>query len=393
MKIAFVVHTAYPDCLGGREHHIHHLASELSKTDDVIVISGGTRMCSSRKKIGGYTLLTLPTFSLKVSSNPLQIYRFVFGVFRALWKEKPDIVHAFEYGSNTTDTAFIFSKISGTPLILTVYGYHFSNPFLRFMKKIYDFFIGRPLLYRTRMIICNSEVQAEEIYEITGKTDIEKRIVYQGNCIDVDAFETAEKNPVIIEKYGLKGKTIILTIARILPRKGIRYLIFSIDRAVSHYKKKGIKLLIVGPDCGEMKNLQGLINKKNLQEYVLFTGQIPPDKIRDFLNTCDVFVLPSLYEGLPLALLEAMSAGKASVFTTLPCSHQVIKTGETGMLVSPADVDELTEAIVTLIDDSQLREEIGRKAASAVRKFSSVVEAERIRKRYQGVIRRYRPGL
>lgn len=89
MKIAFTVHTSYPDFIGGREHHVHHLAYALAKDYEVVVISGGSSKKVQRQRINGYSLIMLPMISLKVSSNPLQIYRVVPKFFSCLQGEKP----------------------------------------------------------------------------------------------------------------------------------------------------------------------------------------------------------------------------------------------------------------------------------------------------------------
>jgi len=121
MKIAFVVHTAYPEFIGGREHHIHHLAAELAKSNEVYVIAGGSADPAGTEKINGYHLIRLPMLSIRVSRNPLQIYRIVRGVYKTLCSIDPDIIHAFEYGSNTTDIAYMYVMFKSKPLVLTVY--------------------------------------------------------------------------------------------------------------------------------------------------------------------------------------------------------------------------------------------------------------------------------
>jgi hypothetical protein len=71
MKIALVIHTAYPNFVGGKNHYTHSLYSISSRDDEVIVIAGGKDKEVSRRLLNGYTLITLPEITFKVSNNPL----------------------------------------------------------------------------------------------------------------------------------------------------------------------------------------------------------------------------------------------------------------------------------------------------------------------------------
>ncbi len=386
MKIALTTHTAYPDFIGGREKHVHNLASALSETDDVVVIAGGKGKEIQRRSLKGYTLLTLPTISLKVSSNPLQIYRIIPKFFSVLKKENPDLIHAFEYGSYSTDIVYLYSKRTGIPFLLTVYGYQFRNPVLKFLKMFYDYFVGRRIIKRASQIFCPSNVQQEEILKIMRNKNIENKTTIQENCIRVRDYQNLELNDCFKRMHGLGDEVKILTVIRILPRKGITYLIYAFKKVIDQGKHSNIKLFIVGPDCGELKNIRIQIKLLKLEDKVVIIGPVAPAHIKDFLNICDIFVLPSLYEGLPLVLLEAMAAGKAVVFTNLSCAKELVKDGENGLLTKLADVDSLASAISKLICNKQLREYLGNNAFFSVKKFDSQFEAEKTRKVYELVI-------
>ncbi len=164
MKIAMVVHTSYPEFVGGREHHVHYLASAIAGNNEVLVISGSRNISKVEKvRIGNYNRITIPMVSVKVSNNPLQIYRFTPGLFSLLKKEKPDLIHAFEYGSYTTDISYLYCLRFNVPLFLTVYGYQFRNPFLKFSKILYDYSLGKALVRKADKIFYPSDAQYKEI--------------------------------------------------------------------------------------------------------------------------------------------------------------------------------------------------------------------------------------
>lgn len=386
MKIAFVVHTSYPEFIGGRENHVHNLASVLARTDDVIVVSGGKCDKINKTGINGYTLITLPMISIKVSGNPLQIYRIVRGVFRILKQEKPDIIHAFEYGSNTTDMAYLYSMFYGVPLVLTVYGYQFRYAILKILKKFYDFSVGKLLFWKADMIFCNSETQFDEVAGVIGKKAAEKKIIFQANCINCSKYENLDKNRDLVARHDLEGKTVILTVTRILPRKGIKYLLYAVDSLIRKHGLNKIKFIIIGPDCGEKDNIIKIKDSLNLNDNIDIVDEIPYEEIREYISVCDLFVLPSLYEGLPLAVLEAMAAGKAVVFSNLPCAKRIITHEKEGLLVEPKNSDNLADAIRRLVLDPDLRGLIGKNAKEKVRELDSEVEAENTRKRYKKIL-------
>jgi glycosyltransferase involved in cell wall biosynthesis len=389
LKIAFIVHTAYPEFIGGREHHVHHLATALSGSNEVYVITGSKNKDVEKKKINGYTLINLPMISIRVSKNPLQIYRIAPRLFAALRETNPDIIHAFEYGSWHTSLVYFYSKKYKTPFVLTIYGYQFKSLILKMAKKIYDYFLGRHILGCARSIFCPSFEQYREALVIGGKRNgLESKLVIQPNCIPISEYKDCIYDDNLVKKYELEDKLVLLALSRILPRKGINYLISSLQKVIFEYKIEKIKLLIVGPDCGETKNIRSQVKELNLDKHVAVVGPVEYNKIKNFLGISDVFVLPSLYEGLPLSLLESMAAGKPVIFSKLDCSEKLIVDGKHGLLVGPADVESLTKAIIKLSCDAELRERLGLNAKAQVQNFDIEIESRNLSAIYEIILKK-----
>ena len=239
--------------------------------------------------------------------------------------------------------------------------------------------------YKTDKIFCPSETQRKEILKVT-KEDTNGKIEFQENCIQISDYKNIIINHDLLKRYNLNDEIKLLTATRILPRKGIKYLILALDKVIREYKFENIKLIIVGPDCGELNNIRNIIKKLRLENNVIIADAVPYERVKDFLGICDIFVLPSLYEGLPLAVLEAMAAGKAVIFTNLPCAQKVIRNEQDGILVKPADTDSLAKAILRLSNDKNLREHLGCNARRKVQVFDSHIEAQRARKIYEEVL-------
>jgi glycosyltransferase involved in cell wall biosynthesis len=126
----------------------------------------------------------------------------------------------------------------------------------------------------------------------------------------------------------------------------------------------------------ERKNLENLANKLNVK--VSFRGNVPNDQLPAIMNNYPIFVLPSLYEGMPKSLLEAMACGLAALSTDVSGINEIITHNENGWLVRP-DVSSLQAGIQTLMTDGQLRRRLGDEARQLVRErysLDSVVELE-----------------
>ena len=382
MKIGFVTHTAYPEGIGGREHHIHSLAKTISeqKNDEVIVFTASIEKKVKWEKIDEtYWLVKIPSIPITVSKNPLQIYHIVPKLYSLLKQVRPDILHLFEYGSYATTVASFYAIHHHIPFVFTVYGYQLKKTILKCCKKAFDVCVGKYLLKKSRAIICVSRQQHEEMIQI-GSHKIKNKMFIRANSVLIQDFKQINKDVLekFREEYSLIEKGIIrlLTVARILPRKGIDTLLYALERVKRYYKRENIQLVLVGPDHGELKNLQSLINKLHLNKTVSVVGSIPYHEIKYFFHACDIFVLPSLYEGIPLVIFEAMSGGKPIISTSLVGIKSIVKNDETGLLVEPMDVNALADAIVRLSSDGDLRKEMGENARNEVQKYDSSCEVE-----------------
>lgn len=177
------------------------------------------------------------------------------------------------------------------------------------------------------------------------------------------------KNKIVLIPTGINlkkfsGKTashhteniIILSTSRLIKVKGLEYLIDSARHLKGKYE---IWLAGTGPE-GEALKAQASGNDKI--KFLGFRRDVP-----DLLSKADIFVLPSLSEGLPMSLLEAMASSKACAVTDIGLP---VEDGKTGLVVPPGDVDKLASAIQKLIDDKKLRHRIANNAHRFVSQFT-----------------------
>jgi len=361
MKIGLTTHTYTPEFIGGREIHVESLAKLLSKKHDVVVFTGSSLRKSEKLEMNGYTLYKIPLFTLPLPDN--ESYRIVPDFIKFLLREDLDVIHAHEYGHFTTDMANIYSKVKHTPLVISVHGHFFRLSLLNTLKKIYDKTVGIFSLKNAKKIICISDAQKKEILNAYGSKRIERKIEIIPNGIFIKNFHK-HKHSKHKQKNQNKNGKVILSMGRLVYRKGFHILIDAAKQI-----QDNVKIVIAGPDGGERKNLEKQISNNNLNNKVILINSIDGETKENLLFNSDVFVIPSLYEGLPTTLLEAMFYGKPVISTDLPGIRGVIEDSKNGFVVTPGSSVELSEKINFILKNDSLAKKMGRENMKKVKKF------------------------
>jgi len=174
------------------------------------------------------------------------------------------------------------------------------------------------------------------------------------------------------------GRPTVLTVARLDPQKGLQHLVSAAALLPQ------VRFMIVG-DGPERSALEARITQLGLEDQVHLLGfrrDIP-----ELLAECDLFVLPSLFEGFPLSVLEAMAAGKAVVTSDIGGTDEAVVHRETGLLVPPGDATALAAAIRTLLGDPGLAKRFGEAGqAKALREFSAGRVVRRVSEIYEELL-------
>jgi glycosyltransferase involved in cell wall biosynthesis len=183
----------------------------------------------------------------------------------------------------------------------------------------------------------------------------EKKICVIPNGMDLEAFDKVKNNDAnVLSKYDLEKDKYVLFVGRLTVLKGVQYLI----EAFRAIKKEcpNLKLVIVGN--GDYENyLRYLTHGIG---GVVFTGYVDSLLVKKALyKNCFAVAVPSLYEGLPMVILEAMASRKAVVASDVGGISTLIKHRKSGFLVKPGDVKSLEKFIRILLEDANLREKMG----------------------------------
>jgi len=175
------------------------------------------------------------------------------------------------------------------------------------------------------------------------------------------------------DDLGLDHQKVILTISRLVPRKGIDTVLRALARIVPH--RPDVRYLIggSGPD---RERLETLARTLNLTDRVHFLGKLPRDELRRYYNVCDVFVMPSreekpYVEGFGIAFLEANACGKPVVGARSGGIPDAVQDGVTGLLVEPDDDGALADALLRLLTDASLAARLGQNGRRRVEEEAS----------------------
>ena len=147
----------------------------------------------------------------------------------------------------------------------------------------------------------------------------------------------------------------ILCVGRLVPAKGQHQLIDAVEQLARQGRRVRLHLVGAGPDDVSLR--QRVLQFED-PGTVVFEGPVNHDRIRALYDAADLFCIPSFAEGIPIVLMEAMASGIPCVTTQIAGIPELIRTGIDGLLVAPSDLDGLTDALATLMEDQALRDRL-----------------------------------
>ena len=215
-------------------------------------------------------------------------------------------------------------------------------------------------LNRADAIICESQHFADQLI---AKGISKQLITVLPLGIDLEQFKPLDKM-TLRKQLGLSiDRPLILTIGSLSERKGHKFLLTALPGILESHGP--VQVVIVGE--GEFRSAtESTITKLNLDSHVHLAGFQKVESISHWLNAADIFVLPSLLEGIPNILLQAMACQLPVVSTAVGGIGSVIEDGQNGRLIPPGSYADLAEAVISLLQDSVLREHLGANARETV---------------------------
>jgi glycosyltransferase involved in cell wall biosynthesis len=215
-------------------------------------------------------------------------------------------------------------------------------------------------------------VSAEGRRLLPGRAGLDAaRVVRISNGVDLDRFAPAAPDDRAELRRRLLGDdagVVCCTVARLSRQKGLDVLIRAAAR-LRHAGGRAPRFCVIGE--GELRDeLHQLVLELDVENVVRLVGARPPAEVPGWLAACDIFVLPSHYEGMSLAVMEAMASGLPVVVTQVSGTAELVPDGDHGRVVASGDGAALAAAIQEPLADAALRRRLGEKAAEHVRRFS-----------------------
>jgi glycosyltransferase involved in cell wall biosynthesis len=277
---------------------------------------------------------------------------------------KVEIIHCHGYKSNFYGLLASMNKI---PTITTNHNWLKSH----WKLKLYCFLDSLWIRFFSKIVAVSDEIKNEMVkYKIP-----KDKIIVIDNGIDLGRFDKEFSVQNIKMEFSLNGNMkIIGTVGTLGNEKGHDYLL----KAAKEILQAGVpvKFLIVG-DGPLRKQLEQKVSNLGLTDSVVLTGF--RKDIPELLSLIDVFVLPSIKEGLPIVLLEAMASKKPVIASRVGAIPKVVKHNETGILVEPRDFFALKDAIIKLIDNP---EKANYLALEGYKKVKTEFSAEKMCREY-----------
>ncbi len=367
---------------GGVDYHTYKLANALAElgceVHYIVDVTGGAAL---HKNVVLHQA-KCPPLPLRVSFLSWVRNHFVANVcafksaLSALIRESFDFDIIHGHGNLSNLLISLFKK--NIPLVYTV---HNPTPWLciypssceRLIRVSSHKVVEEPSWRRTNCIIALSKAIKSGIMR-WGIPAEKIAVIYNGVDTSVFSPSLSSRNDVQ-EKYGIKNPY-CLFVGQLTRRKGVNYLL----EALAHVN---INCVIVG-DGHELKSLMLLAKSLGISNKVSFTGAVPFENLRELYAGASFFVFPSVAEGMPLTILEAMSSRLPVIATNIPGTDEVVKENYNGFLVPPRDVEALRSRIQVLTDDCKFCKKVGDNARRfVIRNFSWRSTAEKTVEVYQ----------
>ncbi len=350
MRIAFIGQKGIPATFGGIEYHVDALAQRLAQrghTVHVYVRPWYTKR--GLKEYRGVRLLHTPTIHTK------HLDAFLHSLTSSLHSlaGKYDVVHYHALGPS------IFCwlpKLFRHRVVVTLHGLDwkrgkwggFARAFLKFTE-------------RTAVYIPDRTIVVSKEQKAYLEAKYHRKAVYIPNGVTMPRAKPAPA--VIKQKYGLGRKDYLLWLGRITPEKRVDWLL----RAYKELKPR-LKLVIAGGSAGGSDYEKKIRQAAADDEHIVFPGFVRGTEKQELLSNARFFVLPSALEGLPIALLEAMSYGLSCLASDIPPHKEIITPGINGFLFCSRSYADFTDRLKLLAAGGTDASAVGKKAAAIVEK-------------------------
>jgi len=368
--------------LGGAQQAVLCLARHLNQNlfEQILITGEGGQLSAELSSIPFVKRYIVPSLSRHVGlGSLLDDLKTIIRIRTILRLEIPQIVHTH------TPKAGILGRwaawLARTPRIIhTFHGFGFSQFHPFWAKRLYVWIERLTGLITTRFIVVSERNRLKgQQYRIFAGAACD--LIRSG--VDFSTFRnvSGDKSQKKIELDLAPSDRIVGIVAGFKPPKGLHHFV-TVAKRISE-QRTDIKFLMVGD--GELRvQLEEQVHQLQLDSVVKMVGW--RRDVPELLEIFDVFLLTSLWEGLPRVLVEAMIVGVPIVATDVDGIAEVIRNGKNGYLVPPGDTAGMAQKLIELLENETLRRQMGATAKSLVQEFSAEKMVEDYTRLYLGLM-------
>jgi len=344
--------------LGGAQKQLLSLIERIDKKRYNIFLITANQGLLMPEALSIKGLSLRPSRFLERSINPLKDFLALIEIYQFIRKNKIDLVHT--HSSKAGILGRWAAKLAHVSVIIhTVHGWPFhpwQNPLI---SQFYIFLEHLTAKITNRLIaVCEYDIKKGIKFKICKR---EKYVLIR---YGIDKEEFTDYNNVLGKRKELaidSAQAVVGMVACLKPQKSPQDYIKVAFLVTKVFPQ--VKFLLIGD--GQLRpKIEKLIQKFNLKDSVFLTGW--REDIPQVLSSIDIFMLTSLWEGLPIAALEALAASKPVIATDTGGIQEIVKDGKTGFLVPPKNINMLAERLMILLKDSFLRLKMAEEARNSL---------------------------
>jgi glycosyltransferase involved in cell wall biosynthesis len=367
MRILMIAKTLTAHRSGGFETHVTQLANRLAERHEVDVIC---RRLPVGKNDYNFNVYDIPYSGIGIDAiDNLATLPFLKKEIEKLSRNNYDIVH----GQGFSSCAYFLTK-EKKPFVYTLHGISaehlvgYREPMLSVLKILFD--AEKYCVDNADKIICVSKRTMKEAPKYYGFS--KNKCVYIPNGVDVLKFR---------QKRMKSKKPTIGFVGFLHEHKGVHFLLNAMSYVVREIPDAF--LVIIGTGSG-MKRFKRMTSNLGISKNVFFAGRVLDEDLIRWYNTFDLFVLPSQYEGFGLVVLEAMAAGTPVIVSDTGNLPELAK--DSGFVVDPENTTELSDKIIKILLDENLRKRLSKNCLRKIKKFDWKYIVKKTEKLYENLL-------
>lgn len=351
MRIAILVSLFPPNDVGGTEVATLHIARHLARRGhEVHVVTTWAKGLPVESNEEGFCI-----HRGKIISRPfIGLTSYLLHTLRVIKKVNPDLIHT--QSITLALYAFIIKRILRKPYVAWAQG-----------ADIYKPSILNRWLYQFTLASANAVIAQTSDEKRVIQKSVDRDLVVIPNGIDLYRFTNLSREEVRSQLQIKEREKIVIFVGRLVLVKGVKYLIHAME-TVSHRCLEA-RLIVVG-EGKEKNSLEKLTNKLGLGDVVTFIGGVSNENVLEYMAAADILALPSLSEGFPVVILEALASGLPVVTTDILGLPEIICDGENGLLVAPKNIPQIAEKVLLLLQDNELRRKISQNNRQKVKNYT-----------------------